>query len=78
MVVSEGMVQGMDIDRIELRVHRISMLWSSHSLLDRQIDRALLRDLLVAFQELEHSERVNHLSDRVSKLLDLITDSLNV
>ena len=37
--------------------------WVSHSLLDRQIDRALLRDLLHAFQDEGRSERVNQLAD---------------
>jgi hypothetical protein len=69
---------GMDLQRLELRVDRITKSWISHSLLDRQIDRALLRDLLEALENTEQSERVNRLSDRVSALLDLITNSLTV
>ena len=68
----------MDLQGLELRVDRITKSWISHSLLDRQIDRALLRDLLEALENTEQSERVNTLSDRVSELLDLITNSLTV
>lgn len=67
----------MDIDRIESSFSRISKSWRDESELDRRIDRALLMDLLEALEELELSDRANRLADRVSDLLDTITDSLS-
>jgi hypothetical protein len=66
----------MDIARIEASYTRISESWRSDSALDRRIDRALLLDLLEALEELEPTDRVGRLSDRVSDLFDSITDSL--